>query len=440
MQTRGPLVVRDIDVLKQLKAVRVNMSLPTDSERVRRLFEPKAPPLEKRWEAIHTLREAGIPVGICVTPTLPIEDIDGFAKRLADFRPDVLVCQDFHDRRRQVRRGHRRGRPPLAPEIAWAPGRLPGASSGDCARRLDGLRRGGRLFPPSEALMLLASPSLAAILQAATSALGSFIMRLLAIPVLLLLAAGNVDAQPKAPPPFPAVSDKDVWGQLPPRKTPPLPEWAKVLAGPLPKTTAKMLELDYFHREKNPLGPDLSARIRWTVAGRPRLQVRHGAPRRPTCAPAEGKPHAGTLANDRRLRRPRRDRFRPQADVEGHAITDAEFAERPQAFGPEKVDRDRPHRRLRQLPQPHRARARASTASAGRAAGRRDSSTSSDRRRCRPRRAPPWDDLKAVKAERPVRPRRVEQGRRRRTEPHPGEAEGARSCASRCRTSRGSTS
>jgi DNA repair photolyase len=73
------------------------MSLPTDSERVRRLFEPKAPPLEKRWEAIHALREAGIPIGICVTPTLPIEDIDTFARRLADFRPDVLVCQDFHD-------------------------------------------------------------------------------------------------------------------------------------------------------------------------------------------------------------------------------------------------------------------------------------------------------------------------------------------------------
>lgn len=97
VQTRGPLVVRDIDVLQQLKSVRVNLSLPTDSDRVRRLFEPKAPPLEKRWEAIHALREAGIPVGICVTPTLPIEDIDGFVKRLADFRPDVLVCQDFHD-------------------------------------------------------------------------------------------------------------------------------------------------------------------------------------------------------------------------------------------------------------------------------------------------------------------------------------------------------
>jgi DNA repair photolyase len=97
IQTRGPLVVRDIDLLKQFTSVRVNVSLPTDSERVRRLFEPKAPPLERRWDALHELRAAGIAVGVCITPTLPVENPDGFSKRLAAFRPDVLVCQDFHD-------------------------------------------------------------------------------------------------------------------------------------------------------------------------------------------------------------------------------------------------------------------------------------------------------------------------------------------------------
>src|SRR5207249_7684523 len=46
VQTRGPLVVRDIDVLQGFERIRVNMSIPTDSERVREAFEPKAPPLE----------------------------------------------------------------------------------------------------------------------------------------------------------------------------------------------------------------------------------------------------------------------------------------------------------------------------------------------------------------------------------------------------------
>jgi DNA repair photolyase len=97
VQTRGPLVVRDADMLRQFRSVRINMSMPTDSERIRMIFEPKAPPLAKRWEALAALREAGLSVGVCVTPMLPVEDVDAFVDRLAAFRPDVLVVQDFHD-------------------------------------------------------------------------------------------------------------------------------------------------------------------------------------------------------------------------------------------------------------------------------------------------------------------------------------------------------
>ena len=97
VQTRGPLVTRDLDVLRQFRDVRVNMSIPTDSEPVRQVFEPKAPPLERRWQALGEIRAAGVPTGICVTPMLPLEDPTGFARRLTQFRPDVLVVQDFHD-------------------------------------------------------------------------------------------------------------------------------------------------------------------------------------------------------------------------------------------------------------------------------------------------------------------------------------------------------
>jgi DNA repair photolyase len=97
MQTRGPLVVRDLDLLQQFEAVRVNLSIPTDSEQVRQVFEPKAPPLERRWEAAARIKAAGIPVGICVTPMLPLESPDVFVRRIVDFQPDVLVVQEFHD-------------------------------------------------------------------------------------------------------------------------------------------------------------------------------------------------------------------------------------------------------------------------------------------------------------------------------------------------------
>jgi DNA repair photolyase len=97
VQTRGPLVTRDIDVLRRFASVRVNMSIPTDDNAVVGAFEPKAPPLERRWAALDELKQAGIATGICVTPMLPVADADQFARRLLEFAPDVLVTQDFHD-------------------------------------------------------------------------------------------------------------------------------------------------------------------------------------------------------------------------------------------------------------------------------------------------------------------------------------------------------
>jgi DNA repair photolyase len=97
VQTRGPLVVRDLDILSRFHSVRVNMSIPTDSETVRKAFEPKAPPLEKRWEAIAAVKATGLTVGICVTPMLPVENAEAFVERLVAFEPDVLVTQGFHD-------------------------------------------------------------------------------------------------------------------------------------------------------------------------------------------------------------------------------------------------------------------------------------------------------------------------------------------------------
>jgi DNA repair photolyase len=97
VQTRGPLVVRDLDVLARFHSIRVNMSIPTDSEEVRQAFEPKAPPLERRWLALAEVKAAGVATGICVTPMLPLENAEAFARRIVDFGADVVVTQHFHD-------------------------------------------------------------------------------------------------------------------------------------------------------------------------------------------------------------------------------------------------------------------------------------------------------------------------------------------------------
>jgi thiol-disulfide isomerase/thioredoxin len=67
----------------------------------------------------------------------------------------------------------------------------------------------------------------------------------------------------------PIMSDKEAWRKLPKAQIgggQPLPNWAKVVADHLPRTTAAMLELDYAQRIKSPIDPALRAKMRWVIA------------------------------------------------------------------------------------------------------------------------------------------------------------------------------
>ena len=55
VQTRSPLVVRDLDILAAGEDVEVGLSITTADDRVRRLFEPQAPPIEARIDALDAL-------------------------------------------------------------------------------------------------------------------------------------------------------------------------------------------------------------------------------------------------------------------------------------------------------------------------------------------------------------------------------------------------
>jgi DNA repair photolyase len=72
--TRGPLIVRDVDVLVEASAradISVNFSVPTLDERVWRTTEPgTAPPLQ-RLRALKALVDAGLKAGVGMAPILP---------------------------------------------------------------------------------------------------------------------------------------------------------------------------------------------------------------------------------------------------------------------------------------------------------------------------------------------------------------------------------
>jgi DNA repair photolyase len=72
--TRGPLVVRDVDVLADASrraAVRVNVSIATLDEGLAARLEPGVAPPRQRLRAIRTLTDAGIACGVAVAPVLP---------------------------------------------------------------------------------------------------------------------------------------------------------------------------------------------------------------------------------------------------------------------------------------------------------------------------------------------------------------------------------
>ena len=72
IQTRSPLVVRDIDLFRKFgDSLDVGISVPTDSEVVRKAFEPRAPSIPRRLEAASQLKKAGIRTTASVAPLLP---------------------------------------------------------------------------------------------------------------------------------------------------------------------------------------------------------------------------------------------------------------------------------------------------------------------------------------------------------------------------------
>jgi DNA repair photolyase len=96
VQTRSPIVRRDIGLLEQFEAIRVNFSVPTDSEAVRLRYEPHAPSIKERLTAARALKEAGIPIGISISPMLPMEDPAAFGQRIAELQAAEYLATGFH--------------------------------------------------------------------------------------------------------------------------------------------------------------------------------------------------------------------------------------------------------------------------------------------------------------------------------------------------------
>ncbi|MGE0451025.1 MAG: radical SAM protein [Vicinamibacterales bacterium] len=90
--TKGPMVVRDLDVLQALSraaSCTVYVSVPTVDERAWTALEPGTAPPMQRLRAVRTLADAGLDVGVLMAPIVP-----GFSSSLSILERTVKAIAD----------------------------------------------------------------------------------------------------------------------------------------------------------------------------------------------------------------------------------------------------------------------------------------------------------------------------------------------------------
>jgi DNA repair photolyase len=71
IQTKSPLLLRDMGILKGRDKLEVGLSVTTADEEIRKLFEPNASPIAERIRALGQLHQAGIRTFAMIAPMLP---------------------------------------------------------------------------------------------------------------------------------------------------------------------------------------------------------------------------------------------------------------------------------------------------------------------------------------------------------------------------------
>lgn len=89
IQTRSPLVLRDLDIIKEGQGFEAGFSITTADDGIRKLFEPKAPPIDDRVQALEELHKAGIRTYAMIAPLLP--GAEGLAELLEGKVDYVLI-------------------------------------------------------------------------------------------------------------------------------------------------------------------------------------------------------------------------------------------------------------------------------------------------------------------------------------------------------------
>jgi DNA repair photolyase len=94
--TKSDLIVRDIDILKEIHCV-VSITVLTDDDKLSKKLEPGAPFSSKRLRAIETLVKARIPTTVRIDPIIPYvnEDLTELVETIANFGVQHITSSTY---------------------------------------------------------------------------------------------------------------------------------------------------------------------------------------------------------------------------------------------------------------------------------------------------------------------------------------------------------
>lgn len=93
IQTHMPLIARDLELITNLSnrsSVRVSITVETDREAIPG-FPPHASSPADRVSTLRQFRQAGVPTQATVSPMLPVEDINQFARNLGEASDRIIL-------------------------------------------------------------------------------------------------------------------------------------------------------------------------------------------------------------------------------------------------------------------------------------------------------------------------------------------------------------
>ncbi len=88
--TKSSLVLRDLDLIRKFKDIEVGITITTDDDKIRKIFEPNAPPVEARIRGLKELSASGVKTYAFIGPVLPLNP-EALARKIEPYVQSVLI-------------------------------------------------------------------------------------------------------------------------------------------------------------------------------------------------------------------------------------------------------------------------------------------------------------------------------------------------------------